>query len=393
MRRSSVFYRLRLLLGLGLLAAVFSNCAAMPAHGPSRREVQRAETSDNLEGITLVNVDDAFTRRLMAAYKIDRFSDVFSLESPLEYLVLPGDVVEVAIWEAPPPMLFGSAEMGVQVGTKATRAETLPPQMVMEDGQINMPFVGRIAVAGRSVRMIEDEITERLKRQANKPQVIVRVVENNASRATVIGDTARSTQIPLTPKGERLLDAIAGAGGIAHPVTRMSVQLSRKSATAAMPLDLIIRDPAQNILLMPGDVVTALFQPKSFSVFGAAGSNQEIPFEAQGISLAQALARSGGLNESRSDERGVFLFRFENARLLADDNTVEVTGGTKPVVYRVDFRDPASFFVTQNFPVQDRDVIYVANATAAELEKFLRLVGIAIAPAINTTVLIKALEK
>jgi len=40
----------------------------------------------------------------------------------------------------------------------------------------------------------------------------------------------------------------------------------------------------------------------------------------------------------------------------------------------IDLRDPASFFVTQHFPIRNHDVIYVANSPAAEFEKFLRLV-------------------
>lgn len=181
--------------------------------------------------------------------------------------------------------------------------------------------------------------------------------------------------MPLTPKGERLLDALAAGGGVKQPINRVAVQISRDNVTATMPLDLVIRDPRQNILLKPGDVVTALFQPQSFSVLGATGKNEEIPFEAQGISLAQALARSGGLNDSRADARGVFVFRFEDAKLVdAKGQVPQSADGTVPVVYQIDLRDPASLFVTQNFPVQNRDVIYVANSPEAEFNKFLRLV-------------------
>ncbi|HGN1556180.1 TPA: sugar ABC transporter substrate-binding protein, partial [Pseudomonas aeruginosa] len=108
----------------------------------------------------------------------------------------------------------------------------------------------------------------------------------------------------------------------------------------------------------------------------ATGKNEEIPFEAQGISLVQALARSGGLDTSRADARGVFVFRFEDAALVdgAPESTLLDKKGVVPVVYEIDLRDPASFFVTQNFPVQDKDVIYVSNSPAAEFQKFLRLV-------------------
>ena len=200
----------------------------------------------------------------------------------------------------------------------------------------------------------------------------------------IIGDVAKSTNMPLTPKGERLLDALAAAGGVAQPVTKVSLQLSRGDVTASMPLDDIIRESKQNIPLLPGDVLTALFQPWTFSVLGATGKNQEIPFEARGISLAQALARSGGLNDNRADPGGVFVFRFEDAPLVETPAQLPVNG-KMPVVYQVNFNDPGAFFVTQNFPVQDKDVIYVANMPSAELAKFLRMLSMVVAPSLSIT--------
>jgi polysaccharide export outer membrane protein len=204
----------------------------------------------------------------------------------------------------------------------------------------------------------------------------VRVTQNNSSNVTVVGEVNQSTLMPLTPKGERLLDALAAGGGVKQAVNSIAIQLSREQNTSTMALDTIIRNPSQNIMLKPGDVITALYQNQSFSILGATGKNEEIPFEAQGISLVQALARSGGLDTSRADARGVFVFRFEDAALVegAAESTLLDEKGVVPVVYEIDLRDPASFFVTQNFPVQDKDVIYVSNSPAAEFQKFLRLV-------------------
>jgi polysaccharide biosynthesis/export protein len=131
--------------------------------------------------------------------------------------------------------------------------------------------------------------------------------------------------------------------------------------------------------------VTAIFQPLSFTALGATGKNEEINFEAQGISLAQALARSGGLVDSRSNPQGVFVFRLEQAKALDWPHPPAMTPeGLVPVVYRVNLRDPNSFFVMQSFPVSNRDVLYVSNAPAAELQKFLNLVFSVAFPVINT---------
>lgn len=81
------------------------------------------------------------------------------------------------------------------------------------------------------------------------------------------------------------------------------IQVTRGDIVALEPLDTVIRDPRQNVPLKAGDVVTALFQPYSFTAFGATGKNEEINFEAQGITLAQALARAGGGCKTRGRMR------------------------------------------------------------------------------------------
>ena len=356
-----------------------SACGTFPgwisASGPSREQVQSPRDTRRIEGIKLVDVDDALAKKLAKAKQLGRFSDIFPSHSSNNYLIGPGDIIEVSIWEAQPPMLFSGVSLDGKAASSSSPAVTLPDQMVSPDGTISIPFAGKVAVKGRNTDQIGDEITRRLHGKANRPQVLVRVAKNNTSNVTVVGEVSTSATLPLTPKGERLIDALALAGGVKQPISRMAIQLSRGETTSTMALDSIIRDPKQNIMLKPGDVVTALFQPLSFSVLGATGKNDEIPFEAQGISLAQALARSGGLNDMRADARGVFIFRFEDPKLLGQETTPKtVVNGMVPIVYQVDLRDPASFFVTQNFPIQNHDILYVTNSPVAEFQKFLSLI-------------------
>jgi polysaccharide export outer membrane protein len=145
-----------------------------------------------------------------------------------------------------------------------------------------------------------------------------------------------------------------------------------------MPLDAIVRDPTQNVMLQAGDVITAIFQPYSFVALGAVGQNAEVPFEGGGISLAQALGRIGGLRDDRADVRSVFVFRLEHPEVLDPEmaRTARRTAeGLVPVVYRLDLGQGASFFTAQDFGIRDRDVLYVSNAPIADLQKFLNIVS------------------
>ncbi|MDH5537979.1 MAG: polysaccharide export protein, partial [Rhizobacter sp.] len=276
---------------------------------------------------------------------------------------------------APPALLFSGAPLDTRVGAKGG-ATTFADQMVSLEGSIDIPFAGTIVVVGMSPQQIGAEIAQRLVGRANRPQVLVRVTRNATANATVVGEVAQSVRMPLTAKGERLLDAIASAGGVRHPVDKLTVQITRGDLVLSLPLDQVIRSPRENVPLAPGDVVTVHFQPLSFTALGATGRNAEIAFEAQGISLAQALARAGGVQDARSDARGVFVFRFEDALGVTDEQRragPTTPDGKVPVVYRVDLTDPASFLVAQSFPMRNRDVVYVANAPSAELQKFLNI--------------------
>ena len=378
------------LLVLSVLLVSLPACGIMPNSGASKIQVQRASHSESLEGIIVQKVDADLAGKLRLAKSHKSFTEVFGSSRPHAYPIGPGDTLSVSIWETPPSMLFGNVTVTLQEGVTSSAtnsgSQTFPAQMVLDDGTINVPFAGRVRVAGRSVREIEREIAKRLQGKANQPQVMVQVAQRPSFQVAVLGDVNQSTNLPLTPKGERILDALASAGGATQAVTKMSLQLSRIGKTASMPLDLIIEDPKQNIPLQPGDVLTALYQPWSISILGATGRNQDLPFEARGLSLAQALARTGGLNDNRADPGGVFVFRFEDAKLVNPSLiTLPVVppSGKVPVVYQVDFEDPGSFLVTQNFMMQDKDVMYVANMPSAEVEKFMRMVGMVLTPTLN----------
>ena len=360
-------------------AMLLSGCSTFPAwlasSGPSVAQVVEQENVDS--PIPVVEVSDAVARRVLAAQRADSFAEVLSAKAPPGYVVGAGDVLEVSVWEAPPAALFGAAVVDPRAGLTTTRQTTFPEQIVNTDGVINVPFAATVPVAGKTPQQIEADLVMRLKGKANQPQVLVRVIRNATQNVTVVGEVAASTRMPLTAKGERLLDAVAAAGGVRQPVGKITVQLSRGGKVMAMPLDSVIQDPKQNVYLQPGDVVTALFQPLSFTALGATGKNEEVNFEAQGITLAQALGRMAGVRDNQADARGVFIFRFEEPGVVKAEGQPlpQTPEGKVPVVYRVDLKDPRAFLVAQNFPMKNKDVVYVANAPAAELQKFLNILS------------------
>ncbi|HIE5944435.1 polysaccharide biosynthesis/export family protein [Burkholderia cepacia] len=364
-----------------------SACSMVPTSGPSRSQISNAAAQSNPEGIQIVDVTDAVARKLYAERGTTDFSSILGNDTAFRQQLGVGDAVEISIWEAPPATLFGGnvVETAIAGTPSGARGTTLPAQVVDGDGTINVPFVGPIKAAGRTPTQLQNYIVGQLKNKAHDPQVLVRLAKNETSYVTVVGDVVGSTRMQLSARGERLLDALAAAGGVRQPVDKITLQVTRGNTVASLPMETVIRNPRENVPLRAGDVVTALFQPYSFTSLGATGKNEEINFEAQGITLAQALARSGGLQDSRSDAQGVFVFRLENASALNWPNQpIRTTvDGKVPVIYRINLKDPNSFFVSQSFMMDNKDVLYVSNAPVTEVQKVLNLVFSVVYPVVT----------
>jgi polysaccharide export outer membrane protein len=366
-----------------ILMACSSGCVSssgwLAANGPSRSQV--VDEKQAVPQIPVIDINDELARKLLAAQAHRSFADALppGTASP-ELLLGPGDVLAISVWEAAPAVLFGVSNSVDSAAGVSTRSTTFPDQMVAADGTISIPFAGLIQAAGKSPHEIEAEIATRLHGKANQPQVLVSVSRNATSNVTVVGEVTQSLRMPLTARGERVLDALAAAGGVRQPLGKITIQLSRADQVLTMPLDQIVQDPKQNVILESGDVLAALYQPLSFTALGATGKNDEINFEAQGITLAQALGRVNGLQDARSDARGIFIFRFEERSLVpAGAQPLPTTPeGTVPVIYRMDLKDPRSFLIAQDFPMHNKDVMYVANASSAELQKFLTILTTAV---------------
>jgi polysaccharide export outer membrane protein len=304
--------------------------------------------------------------------------------TPVGTRVGVGDTLEVTIWEAAPAALFGTATFDTGIGSAVatSRPNTLPGIVVGPSGTITIPFAGQVPAAGRTLREIEQEIVRSLQGRAHLPQAMVRIAHNATADVTVLGDVKSPQRVPLTPKGERLLDAIAEAGGTSQPLDRMTIEITRGGTVQRMAARDIVRNARENIILKSDDVVTALYQPYSFTVIGATGKNDEVHFEGVGLTLAQALGRVGGLQDMRADPRGVFLFRWEKPELLGPRarGLQPNPDGLVPIIYQADLKQPETYFAAQHFRMRDGDIVYVSNSRVAELQRFLNILSSSILP-------------
>lgn len=386
-RKAQLFSTLAVLTaGAALLSACGGN-GFMGGDGPSLGQIRNV-ASEKQRTALLVDINAELSKRLENSVQRTDFVSTFGEGRPYRTLISPGDSLQITLFEAPPAVLFASGSSVTATAISGQRGATLPDIEVDASGRIIVPFVGTLDVAGISPQAVGAQIVARLQGKAHQPQAVV-TLRNEASVVTVVGQVRSSTRLPLTSRGERVLDAIAAAGGTSEPVDKVSLRITRAGQSAEMPLDQVIASPGENIFLRPSDVLTVSYQPQSFTVLGATGRNDEIKFEAKGITLAQALGRVGGLRDDRANPGGVFVFRLEDATALAAVqpgmaiNVMADADGKVPVIYRADLRDPITFFAAQHFPMRDRDIVYVTNAPVSDLQKFVNIIGAAVYPVVT----------
>ena len=351
-----------------LLHLLLAACG-LPASGPSGSSIRADEYAPPPSpDFLVVKVDERVTN-IAGQYRPLAFSNFLDVSSSLPTILIgKGDRLLINVFEAGADGLFSSE------ATKATQIQGTDD----DRGQVFVPYVGTVAVAGRTIESVRNGIEIALQDKAIQPQVQILVVESLANSASVIGDVATPGRYPIAINGTRVLDLVALAGGAKVPTYQTRLTLKRGGKAASATLEDLFDSPEENVLVRPADTLLVSDTPRTFTAFGATGTRMEVPFNSRHINLSEALARVGGLNGRLADARGVFIFRFEETQIAKqlDERAVTAPDDTLvPVIYRVDLRDPQSFFLTTLFEMRDEDLIYVAQSPLAEFGSFLDILS------------------
>lgn len=381
------------LTGALTLAVLTSGCATLPSSGPTGRQVVSGATDpQNALKFQVVDLDGAAFQRLVAApppaRPIGRIASL-AREGRVDRIA-PGDALQVNVYEVGMTLFGGSTgSAGAGLGgssvmmspdamDSSARSQPINVVTVAGDGTIRLPYIGRLMVAGATPYDVQRMIEQALQGKSQSPQALVTVVNSPGNSVYLLGDVIRTGRIPLTAARERLLDAVATAGGSKVSNADTVVRLTRGGESGEMRLGDIRPGSGDDLILLPGDRIELLVEPRSFSAFGATPKVSQVAFEAPNLSLAEALARVGGPNDLQADPRSVFLFRYDAAAIAA---------GEPPLIYRLNLMKPESYIIAQNFPMRDKDLIYIANSAANPVSKFVAILNQLFSPLLTARIL------
>ena len=397
------------------LAALLSSCASLPSNGPTAGQISREVAGpENVMGYRIVNITPATLPDIeQAVFDDHEHLAVLAAAGDVD-TIGPGDVLTVDIYEVGTTLFGGGATAiggdalgGGQVPSARGQGIGSGGVVVDRNGTITVPYVGQIKVAGMTPAEVQERIRRGLAGMSQRPQVLVSVRQNVTNTVTVMGAVGRPGRQPLTLARSHLLDAIADAGGFslvfntgttaATGPQDMIVRFTRDGRTIEQPLDTIRSGSPDDLLLLPGDRIELIRQPRSLLVFGATNRVSQLPFESSVLTLAEAIARVGGPSDTQADPRAIFVFR----------NTPGVTPpavtGTavpppipgappKPMIYRLNMMQAQSYFLSQRFMMQDKDVIYIANARSNQPAKLVQILNVLFSP-VFTALQVRAITR
>ncbi len=317
-------------MGLAMIASLLVGCADGDVRIPRSASDQRA-------GIKIVDVT-AETIPSPVHGSASTGGTTLPVGRAGEYRIGVGDIISVFVFDHP------------ELTVPLAEGERTGGFLVQSDGTISYPYIGAVSARGRTVAEIRQDITARLNKFIPSPQVDVRIASFNSQRVVVGGEVVSPTTQSITTWPLTLLEAINGAGGLTEDADATKVAVRRGGESYVVNLDSFLRANADssNPILYGGDVVAVPHKrSEEVYVLGEVGEPAAVDVSEERVSLTQALARQGGLDETRANASGVFVFR-------------EVDGQT--VVYRISLTSPMGLVLGTRFILAANDVVYVTRS-------------------------------
>jgi polysaccharide export outer membrane protein len=354
---------------LAILAVMsLAGCASLPVSGPTDTQISRAAGQPQ-EPLPFQIVTLETLAALPPAIAPLR-SSFMPMPAPPTDLIGPGDVLDVVIYEAGVSLFGGRSIVNSAQGTLPgidpnAQGTQLPPMRVDDAGAIGIPFVGTIMVLGATTGEVEDRIRQGLRGMSQDPHVVVTIQRSITNSVMLIGEVATPGRLTLITNHETLSDAIALGGGYRGDARDLQVRVERKGQFYAVRMSELLAAPELDLPVYPGDRITLLNAPQSYAVLGAPNKVESYPLTKGRTTLADAVAKAGGPSPYQGNAAAVFVFRF----VVGED------GAEEPVVYHVNMMKPGAYLLSQRFVMQDKDVVYVANARANQAGKMVQIIG------------------
>jgi len=336
-----------------LLAALALTGCQLPRSGPMLSEMTGAHDDKDVVVMPV-------SRELVRASQVPAVADF-----PVRYRdltqagfdrLVSGDGINVKVWERGGLGVFAADPSGVS---------DLGNQEIDRAGNVHFPILGKFRAADLTLGQLHDAIIARLARLVVGADVsVTRAADARGQMVTVQGNLTKPGMYPITQTAQRLSSALALAAPVQTNPEQLVISLRRDNQVASVRLSDLYRNQNNDILLRPGDVITAYDSREYLTVLGAAGNQGRVAISKRNYSVLDALADSKGLDDATADPRSVFLFTPATAGAAGKPDLL-------PVVYQFDLTRPEQIALAREFSVHEGQAIYISDAPFTQVQKVL----------------------
>lgn len=331
-------------------ALLLTGCSLSPGLFIQQGQFEQPEVADaSLATVSLIPIThEIITRQYQQRAALIPAGGTGRSFGGYQYRVGPQDVLNIIVWEHPELTIPAGGQRPVEYDGNRVRA----------DGTIFYPYVGVLHVAGMTMEMIRETLTEKLSRYIKKPQLDVRVVAFNSQKVHVAGAVMKPGSVPITDIPLTLGDVVNAAGGINDKADIQEVILTRDGRNIPYNLlDLYYNaDLSQNILLQDKDIVyVPVNTMRKVFVMGEVSKPAAMPMQDGKLSLADVIA-TAGIDQKSADPEQIFVLR---------------QGVDKPVAYQLDARQPGALILATAFALQPLDVVFVSTSNLSRWNRVL----------------------
>ncbi len=340
----------------GVAAAILSGCFAAPQ---MRMDITSDSTTYNGISFKLHSIDKGDMGEPVQVVEnpnAGKLEDLMVDTLPdLEYRIGPLDQVQVVVWEHP--------ELTSPMGQYQPAG-----QKVTTDGKLFYPYAGVIQAAGLTAQELRLEITKRLSDKIlNDPQVDVRVTGYYSRKALVTGAVNRPGYVKFDENPMTIPDVIAEVGGFNEKADPSFVQLRRGEKVYNIDYTRAFKNNVsiERILVKPGDQVfvplrSETERDRKVYVLGEVTRSGVVRMDNY-LSLAEALAASGGVNAVNASSSDIYVIRN--------------TAPDKIDIYQLNAKNAMALAMADRFEMNPRDIVYVDASGLATWNRLINLIS------------------
>jgi polysaccharide export outer membrane protein len=278
--------------------------------------------------------------------------------------ILPGDTIRIAIWDADENSLLTAPQQ---------KSTTLHDVTVSPRGDIFVPYVGAVRVAGMTEDAARERVQEALAAISQSAQVQLSAEAGARHSVHLLSGVGRPGPYPLAERDMTVLDALSLGGGPLPQFVNPQLRLQRGDRTYGISLRRLMEAPELDTVLRPGDRIFVEEDSRSFLALGAAGKEETIVFPKDQVTALDAMTLIGGLSETRANPKGILILREYPLSAVRLDGA---GGPTRDrVVFIIDLTSADGLFSAGRFRIEPQDLVLVSESPVSSALVALSLLG------------------